>query len=54
LERYNAGTILKIRLLRLTGSADIVLKDGFYSCGGGRNIFFIFDTIAGVIKKWIG
>ena len=53
LDRYNAGTIVKIRLRRLVGSGDIVEKKGGYSTARSGNFFLIFDAIAGVIKKWI-
>ncbi len=54
LSRYNVETIVKVRLRRLVGSGDIIEKDGLYRCGRTGNFFFIFDSIAGVIKKWIG
>ena len=52
-ERYNATTIVKIRLQRLMGSGDIIEKDGVYRVAGSKNIFFVFDGIAGILKKWI-
>jgi len=52
-ERYNAQTIMEIRLQRLLGSGDINEKDGQYASVNKRNLFFIFDDIAGVLKKWI-
>ncbi len=54
LGRYNAETIVNIRLQRLIGSGDIIEKDGLYQVSSKKNFFFIFDAIAGVIKKWIG
>jgi len=54
LGQYNAATIVKIRLQRLTGSGDLVEKDGRYRIVRAQNLFFIFDAVAGVIKKWIG
>ncbi len=54
LERYNNETIVDIRLQRLTGSGDLIEQEGRYRSGRSRNFFFIFYTIAGVIKKWIG
>ena len=54
LERYSVDSIVKIRLRRLIGSGDVIEKDGLYRCGRSGNFFFIFDTIAGAIKKWIG
>ena len=54
LARYNAQTILNIRLRRLKGSGDIIEQNGLYWTGNTRNIFFLFDVIAGIIKKWIG
>lgn len=54
LNRYNAETIVSIRLQRLKGSGDIIEKDGRYQIANNRNFFFIFDAIAGILKKWIG
>jgi len=53
LERYNHRTIVDLRLRRLVGSGDIIEKDGLYSQGRRGNFFFVFDAIAGGIKKWI-
>jgi len=53
LGRYNSETIVNVRLQRLLGSGDIVEKDGRYRVGHNRNFFFVFDVIAGVLKKWI-
>ena len=53
LKRYSAQTIVDLRLRRLMGSGDIVEKDGLYHSRGQRNFFFIFDSIARIIKKWI-
>lgn len=53
LERYNSETIVKIRLQRLLGSGDLIERSGFYRAGHKQNFFFIFDAIAGVLKKWI-
>ena len=50
---YNAGTIVDMRLGRLMGSGDIVEQDGLYRVTRPKNLFFIFDAIAGVLKKWI-
>lgn len=52
-QRYNAQTILDIRLRRLTGAGDVVEQGGLYRAGSTRNFFFLFDDIAMVIKKWI-
>jgi hypothetical protein len=52
--RYNARIIVDLRLQRLTGSGDIIEKDGRYRVIKNGNIFFIFDAIAGVLKRWIG
>jgi len=54
LGRYNTEKIVNIRLQRLIGSGDVVEKDGLYRVANDKNFFFIFDAIAGVIKKWIG
>jgi hypothetical protein len=54
LGRYNAETIVEIRLRRLLGSGDIIEKDGLYRCGRPGNFFFVFDIIAGALGKWIG
>jgi hypothetical protein len=54
LSRYNPGTILELRLQRLVGSGDIIEKDGRYRIGSSKNFFFIFDAIAGILKRWIG
>jgi hypothetical protein len=51
--RYSTKRIMDIRLRRLMGSGDIIEKDGLYKSGRRGNFFFIFDSIAGVIKKWI-
>jgi len=53
LQRYNAQTIVNIRLRRLTGSGDIIEQSGLYRAGNTHNLFFFVDAIAGVIKKWI-
>jgi hypothetical protein len=53
LQRYNHATIVDIRLQRLTGSGDVLEKDGYYQSRDNKNLFFIFDAIAGVLKKWI-
>jgi len=52
--RYNAKIIVDLRLRRLVGSGDIALKDGRYRVIQKGNLFFIFDAIAGVLKRWIG
>jgi hypothetical protein len=52
--RYNSEIIVNLRLQRLIGSGDIIEKDGRYRVIKSGNIFFIFDAIAGVLKKWIG
>lgn len=52
--RYNAQTIVDIRLQRLIGSGDVIEKNGKYRVVSSSNFFFIFDAIAGVLKKWIG
>jgi hypothetical protein len=52
--RYNARTIVDIRLQRLIGSGDIAEKGGRYTVIRKGNLFFIFDAIAGVLKRWIG
>ena len=52
--RYNAQTLVNIRLERLIGSGDIIKKDSRYHPGNKGNLFFIFDAIGGVIKKRIG
>ena len=54
LGRYSAETIVDVRLRRLLGSGDIIEKDGVYHPGRVGNLFFVFDTVARVIKKWIG
>ena len=51
--RYNHQTIVDLRLQRLIGSGDIVENKGLYQAGRKQNFFFIFDAIAGVLKKWI-
>lgn len=51
--RYNTQTIVNVRLRRLIGSGDIIEKDGSYRSGGRKNIFSLFDAVAGIIKKWI-
>jgi hypothetical protein len=53
LQRYNHETIVDLRLRRLLGSGDIIEKDGLYRVGHSRNFFFLFDAIAGVLKRWI-
>jgi len=53
LGRYNSEVIVNVRLQRLIGSGDIIEKDGLYRVYNNSNFFFIFDAIAGVIKKWI-
>lgn len=52
-QRYNTQTIVDVRLRRLVGSGDIIEKDGSYRSGGRKNIFFLFDAIAQILKKWI-
>ena len=54
LDRYNARTIMDIRLRRLKGSGDVIEEGGLYRAGRTRNVFLLFDVVAGVIKKWIG
>ena len=54
LSRYNPETLVNIRLQRLVGSGDLIEKDGRFRLGRSKNFFFVFDAIAGVIKKWIG
>lgn len=54
LQHYNARTIVNIRLRRLTGSGDIIEQNGLYRARNTRNMFFLFDSIAVMIKKWIG
>ena len=54
LQGYNVQKIVNIRLRRLMGSGDIIEQGGHYRAGNTRNVFFIFDAIAVVIKKWIG
>jgi len=54
LAQYNAEIMVKIRLQRLIGSGDIVEDNGIYRTTNTGNFFFIFDAIAGVIKRWIG
>jgi len=53
LQRYNTETIVNLRLRRLMGSGDIIEKNGFYQVSSSKNLFFIFDAIAGILKKWI-
>jgi len=53
LQKYNAEKIVDMRLRRLVGSGDIVEKDGLYRVISRKNFFFIFDAIAGILKKWI-
>ena len=53
LQKYNAETIVNIRLRRLMGSGDITQKDGLYRVVRRKNFFFIFDAIAGSLKRWI-
>jgi len=52
--RYNPEIILKIRLQRLLGSGDIIENNGRYKAIKAQNLFFIFQKIANVLKKWIG
>ena len=40
-------------LSTLKPASDIIEKDGRYLAGSSSNFFFIFDAIAGVLKKWI-
>lgn len=54
LGNYNDKAIVNIRLRRLAGSGDIIEEKGLYRQGSTRNIFFLFDTISGMIKEWIG
>lgn len=54
LVRYNTESIVNIRLQRLLGSGDIIEENGRYRIGTSKNFFFMFDAIAGIIKKWIG
>lgn len=54
LARYNNEGIVNVRLQRLTGSGDIIEKNGFYQTGRKGNFFFMFTAIAGVLKQWIG
>lgn len=54
LGRYNDQIIVDVRLQRLIGSGDVIEKDGRYRIASSRNIFFIFDAISGILKKWIG
>ncbi len=51
---YNVETMVGIRLQRLTGSGDIIEKNGLYRIGRSQNFFFIFDAIARLIKRGIG
>ena len=53
-DRYNAKVMVDIRLQRLVGSGDIAQKDGRYRVIKSGNLFFIFDAIAGILKRWIG
>ncbi len=53
-QRYNAESIVQVRLQRLLGSGDIVEHNGLYRIISHKNLFFIFDAIAGILKKWIG
>jgi len=52
--QYNVEIMTNIRLQRLVRSGDVIEKDGLYQVGSNKNFYFIFDAIAGVIKKWIG
>ena len=54
LGRYNAETIVDVRLQRLVGSGDIIENNGLYRAGRTQNLFFVFDAVGGIIKKWIG
>lgn len=54
LGRYNDQTIVDVRLRRLVGSGDIIEKNGRYQASNKKNLFFVFDAIAGILKKWIG
>lgn len=54
LGRYNPEIMVNLRLQRLIGSGDIVEKGGRYRVIKRGNLFFIFDAIAGVLKRWIG
>ncbi len=51
---YNPRVITEIRIRRLKGSGDIVEFNGRYRARPTSNFFFLFDVIAGVLKKWIG
>jgi hypothetical protein len=51
--RYNDETIVNIRLQRLTGSGDVIESNGRYRIARSQNLFFVFDIIPGVLKKWI-
>jgi hypothetical protein len=54
LNRYSEKTIVDIRMRRLLGSGDIIEENGVYRSGRSGNVFFVFDAIAGILKKWIG
>ena len=53
-KRYNAEVITRLRLKRLTGSGDITEHHALYRASTTKNIFHLFEAIAGVLKKWIG
>jgi len=52
-KRYNSQVMAQLRLRRLIGSGDIIEKDGRYILIKKQNVFFLFDAIAGLLKKWI-
>ncbi len=54
LRNYNIRKILQVRLERLKGAGDIVLKDGKYHIHQHYNMFFVIEIISQQIQKWIG
>ena len=53
LKNYNIRKILQIRLERLTGAGDVVLKDSKYHLYQHFNMFFIVEAIANQLQRWI-
>ena len=53
LRRYNAQTILKIRLTRLLGSGDIVFDGDIYKAANKHNFFLVSDIIAKKLQTMV-
>ncbi len=53
LDQYNSQSILEVRLSRLLGAQDIVYDGQFYYCSKKFNAFFLIDSIARWLNKFI-